>query len=109
MISTKAASNNEMLSKIATRIIVDGMKHAQMDHETAHTFVFGKPSMDMTFNDFMIEKLSIYLCGYRKGMSPQHCLLFLVEKWRKALDKGNTCGVLLTDLSKAFDCLMHRR
>ena len=40
-------------------------------------------------------------------MSPQCCLLFLVEKWRKALDNGNKCGVLLTDLSKAFDCLIH--
>ena len=53
----------------------------------------------------MRDKLSIFLCGFRKGMSSQCCLLFLVEKWRKALD--NKCGVLLTDLSKAFDCLRH--
>ena len=25
----------------------------------------------------------------------------------KGLDKGGTCGALLTDLSKAFDCLVH--
>lgn len=40
-------------------------------------------------------------------MSSQNCLLFMIEKWRKSLDKTGKCGVLLTDLSKAFDCLMH--
>ena len=56
---------------------------------------------------YMRDKLSVYLCGFRKNMSSQHCLLLLVEKWRKSLDKGGKCGVLLTDLSKAFDCLLH--
>ena len=55
----------------------------------------------------MEDKLSIFLCGFRKGMSTQNCLLFMIEKWRKSLDKGKKCGVLLTDLSKAFDCLVH--
>ncbi len=40
-------------------------------------------------------------------MNAQNCLVFLVEKWRKGLDKSKKCGVLLTDLSKAFDCLVH--
>ena len=58
-------------------------------------------------NTFMSEKLSIYLCGFRKGMSTQNCLLYLVEKWKKSLDKNGKIGVVLTDLSKAFDCLVH--
>ena len=40
-------------------------------------------------------------------MNAQNCLLFMVEICKKALDKGRKCGVLLTDLSKAFDCLVH--
>ena len=40
-------------------------------------------------------------------MSAQNCLLFMIEKWRKCLDRGGKAGVLLTDLSKAFDCLWH--
>ena len=28
-------------------------------------------------------------------------------KWKKCLDGKGLCGVLLTDLSKAFDCLYH--
>ena len=31
----------------------------------------------------------------------------MVELCKKALDRGNKYGVLLTDLSKAFDCLVH--
>ena len=31
---------------------------------------------------------SHFLCGYRKGFSAQHALLFILEKWRKSLDKG---------------------
>ena len=27
------------------------------------------------------------------------------EKWKFAVDKGKSFGALLTDLSKAFDCL----
>ena len=58
-------------------------------------------------NEYMCDKLSIFLCGFRKGMSAQNCLLFMVEKWRKCLDKSGNAGVLLTDLSKAFDCIWH--
>ena len=31
----------------------------------------------------------------------------MLEKWKKALDKHYVAGGLLTDLSKAFDCLNH--
>ena len=37
----------------------------------------------------------------------QQCLLALLEKWKAAVDKGKVFGALLTDLSKAFDCLNH--
>ena len=31
----------------------------------------------------------------------------MIEKWRKFIDTGGAFGALLTDLSKAFDCLPH--
>ena len=46
-------------------------------------------------------------CGFRKGYSTQQCLLALLEKWKRAIDSGQMFGALLTDLSKAFDCLDH--
>ena len=51
--------------------------------------------------------LSIYLRGFRKGVSAQNGLLFMLEKWKKCLDEKGSTGILLTDLSKAFDCLIH--
>ena len=34
-------------------------------------------------------------------------VLVMIEKWQKSIDKGGSFGALLTDLSKAFDCLPH--
>ena len=51
--------------------------------------------------------ISIYLCGFRKGHSTQHCLLFMSECLKNALDKGLWNGILLTDLSNAFDSVSH--
>ena len=48
-----------------------------------------------------------YQCGFGKGYNAQHCLLAMIEKWKKAVDNGNVFGALLTDLSKAFNCLPH--
>ena len=55
----------------------------------------------------MDKFLSKYQCGFRKGYNAQHCLLAMIEKWKKAMDNGNVFGALLTYLSKAFDCLPH--
>ena len=46
-------------------------------------------------------------CGFRKGYNTQQCLLKMLEKWKRSVDWGKLLGVLLTDLSKAFDCLDH--
>ena len=46
-----------------------------------------------------------FQCGFRKGYGTQDCLLAMVVNCKKALDQGKVYGVLLTDLSKAFDCL----
>ena len=53
------------------------------------------------------QYLSPYLFGYRKGHSTEQCLLAMIEMWRKALDNRKVAGAILTDLSKAFDCLSH--
>ena len=51
--------------------------------------------------------LSKYQCGFRKDHNAPHCLLALIEKWKQSIDHGKAFGALLTDLSKAFDCLPH--
>ena len=51
--------------------------------------------------------LSKCQCGFRRGFRLQNCLLAMLEKWKSSVDKGKAFGVLLTDLSKAFDCLSY--
>ena len=58
-------------------------------------------------NTYFDNILSNSQCGFRKGFSAQHCLVVMLEKWKKSVDAGGFSGVLLTDLSKAFDCLSH--
>ena len=58
-------------------------------------------------SEYFESFLSEYQCGFRKGFSAQHCLLSMLQKWKSALDNRNMFGELLTDLSKAFDCLSH--
>ena len=42
-----------------------------------------------------------------KDIILKHCLMPMIEKWRKFLDIGGHAGALLTDMSKAFDCIDH--
>ena len=58
---------------------------------------------------FFEEFFSKFQCGFRKGYSTQHCLLMMLiyESWKEAVDKNKAFGTLITDLSKAFDCLSH--
>ena len=59
--------------------------------------------MSSFFDNFLLKQQ----CGFRKGYSTQQWLLALLEKWKRAVDSGQMFGGLLTDLSKAFDCLDH--
>ena len=58
-------------------------------------------------SSFFYDIFSKYQYGFRKGFSTQQCLLALLEKWMRSIDRGKVFGALLTDLSKAFDCLNH--
>ena len=36
--------------------------------------------------EFFDNIFSEYQCGFRKGYSAQHCLLVMIEKWKKVVD-----------------------
>ena len=55
----------------------------------------------------MEKYFSPFLSAYRKNYSSQNILISLTEEWRKKLDNNFVVGALLTDLSKAFDCIPH--
>ena len=58
-------------------------------------------------SEYFEQFLSKYQCGFRKVFSAQHSLLSMLEKWKSAVDNKKVFSALLTDLSKAFDCLSH--
>ena len=58
-------------------------------------------------NDCFLPLFSKLQCRFRKGFNAQHCSLVLIEKCCEVLDKRGYAGVVLTDLSKAFDCINH--
>ena len=37
----------------------------------------------------------------------QHNLIAMIEKWRRSLHSGGQAAAVLTNLSKAFDCIDH--
>ena len=55
----------------------------------------------------ILSVLSVWLCGFRKCFSIEHCLLVMTEKWWKCLDKGIISTAILKNPSKAFDCTLH--
>ena len=57
--------------------------------------------------NFFVGKLSPLLCGFRKGFSTQHALLKLLQNCQKASDSSEYVGMVLMDLSKAYDCIPH--
>ena len=57
--------------------------------------------------EFFHNILSKFQCGFRKGYRTQHYLLLMLEIWKGATDNNKAFDALLTNLSKAFDCLNH--
>ena len=88
-----------------------GSRQNKADHRPVTVLtVFSKIEERYIFNsliNFTDSILSDKISAYRKGYSTQHVVLKLTEEWRTYLDKNETVGAVLMDLSKAFDCLPH--
>ena len=70
------------------------------------------PNLSKVFGRCLHKQISyffliFYQCGFRKGHGAQHRLIALLEKWGESMDRGLEFGILLNDLSKAFDCFPH--
>ena len=90
-------------------------KKGMKDNKENYRPVSVLPTLSKIFERILFEQMSGFFdnflseqqCGFRKRHSTQHCLLNILEKWKRSADKGKSFGDLLTDLSKAFDCLDH--
>ena len=47
------------------------------------------------------------ICGFRDRRSTEHALLRVIETIRMHIDQSAVCGLVLMDLSKAYDCVPH--
>ena len=64
----------------------------------------------------MYDQLSTYFdsvfdprqCGFWSKYSTQHALIRMIVQWHKCLDKSGKVGIIMMDLSKAFDCIDHK-
>ena len=99
-----------------------GMKYAKVTHKKDdktdkenYRPLSILPNLSKVYEKLMYNQIYPYFqtifskfqCGFQKGFNVHNCLLAMVEKWHKTLDKGGETGAILTDLSKAFDCIDH--
>ena len=59
----------------------------------------------LQLSNFFNSKLSKKLCGFREKHSTQHALFQLVKDIENWLDESKYVGMILMDLSKAYDCI----
>ena len=58
-------------------------------------------------NDYMENKFSKLLTGFRKIHNTQNSLLRMIQSWKAKLNNGSMVGVIIMELWKAFDSLNH--
>ena len=65
----------------------------------------------MVIKNYLMKSMdncfSSHLSAFRAFYSTQHVLLRLIKEWKTNLDNNFVAGVVLMDLSKAFDCIPH--
>ena len=61
--------------------------------------------MHDNMSDHFNDVLSKFQCGFRKGFGAQNCLLYITETIRKTPDNHGVFTAVMTNLSKAFDCI----
>ncbi len=81
-------------------------KHRPVGVLVCQSKVFESLMLDQLM-EYIQGKLSDLLSAYRKGCSTQHVLMHAIEEWKTALDRGQHVGVVMMDLSKAFDTIPH--
>ena len=110
-----ALSCSEYPASLKYADITPIFKNDDKTDKTNYSPVSILPNLSKIYEQFMQNQMYPYLnqifskyqCGFRKGYNAQHCLMAMIEKWRKFLDIGGHADALLTDLSKAFDCIDH--
>ena len=99
--STKESTFHSILKNATvTSVFKQGYRGSKENYRPVNIL----PGISKIFEKLLWKQITIFidpllpkcLCGFR-----------MLEKWKKAVDKGKVFGALFTDISKAFDCLPH--
>ena len=76
------------------------------------TYLLSKVLEQVLFNQIVShlhknKLLSAHQSGFRAGYSTQDVLLYVTDKWLRAIDEGKYTGAVFLDLAKAFDPVDH--
>ena len=115
VIYNEAKNSEEFPLLLKTADITPLPKAGKKDDKKNYRPVSLTPILSKVFEKDMYEQilnyaenfLSNFLFGYRVKHSSEQCLIVMTEMWKKALDEHKVAGAVLTDLSKAFDCIPH--
>ena len=115
-----AISNSFKHNIFPSNAKIDCVKSLEKNPENKHSISNFQPvSILNTFSkiyekfskDFLVSKTEIFLSSfleaYRKLYNTQHVLIKMIVKLRENLDNKFCVGAVLTNLSKAFDCIQH--
>ena len=82
-------------------------KEGELQSLLSHVSQVFKRKIYKQITNYMENKLSKYITGFRKSHRTQHSLIPMLETWKSALDKDENVCVLFMDLSKAFNTINH--
>ena len=63
--------------------------------------------MHQYIHEHLVSLLSKFQCSFREGFSAQHCFLMVLKKMKTNRYNKGALVAVLTDFSKAFDCMPH--
>ena len=86
-----------------------GDKHIKSNYRPVSTLPILSKVYEMRLykqiENYMENILSNFQCSFRKDFNAQQCRIGMIERTKDVMDKCGHFTALLTDLSKAFDCL----
>ena len=105
----KALENGKFPNCLKLANITPAFKKGSCTSKNNYRPVSILPVFQRYLRGYLVENFqsSKFQCGFGKGYGTQHWLLLMLEIWKEATDNNKAFGTLLTDLSKAFDCLSY--
>ena len=111
----KCIRKGEFPDKLKTADITPAFKRGDKHDKSNYRPVSILPILSKVYEKCLYKQIENYMenilsnvqCGFRKGFNTQQCLIGMIEKAKSIMDKGGHFSALLTDPSKAFDCLPH--